>query len=260
MNKSIDQLIAERNLQKDVGYYNIEIIKDNKEISTPGLSLGLASLPSSPCSDAVAQEDLVVLISERGQKEKEEDLSSIETLPDEIKTDEIKRAIVQYWHNPTDKIQHKLKVTMNCDFGNGEETIEWIAAMTKDLGNYKKYHPECSRDAMIDWAMTNRKIISESGSKPYMGKFHESRRWNQKSANFNQTEPYTSALLFWHEGQKTWNVMLRLYDWSICQVLSKDNISAKQKNLKAQTLWLNPTHYPPIQRPLTWAQKNRGRK
>lgn len=238
---------------KDVGYYNIEITENNKEITRLCSSSGLASL-STPSSSSPLGSDAVALPQEP------EALASNETLPDEIKPQDIKRAIIQYWHNPDSKIQHKLKVTMNCDFGDGEQTIEWIAAMTKDLGNYKKFHPECSRDAMIEWTDSYRKRIMQFGVKPYLGKFHENRGWNKRTANFNQIEPYTSALMFWDENIKSWCVTIKIYGWEFTDQLGKDRITNKQVNLKAQTLWLNPIHYPPVQRPLTWAQRTRGRK
>jgi hypothetical protein len=246
-------------MNNDVDYYNKEITKNNKEITKCNefplrSSFGLASLSPSPMgSGAVAQEEIL----SSGQKDGDLTEGQIETLPDEIKEVNVKRAIVQLWHNPNTSREWKLKVRLNLDFGEGEQPADFICPLNKDWGNYTKYHPEASKIDMIAWAREMRDIVKDSiGVKPYLGKFHESQGWKKKGQRFNTNEPYSAGMAWYDPNEKKWFCYVKIYDWQFTSELTKDGLTVKQQNCRGQKLWMNPQHYQ-IQRPKTWAQKRK---
>ena len=251
------------NFTKDVDYYNKEKIKrkqrDNKDIAmSSSLSLGLVAY-----APQVSPEDL-----SSSQGEAEPDFSHLEyqapTSPaDLIKPLHIKRAIVQYYNNEgAQKLQKKkIKVRLNCDFGDGEEAVEFIAALTQDLGNFKKYHPAESRDSILSWNDRGRREIKEDfDQKAYMGKFHNNNGWRQQGSQVNQLEPWTSCLFWYNPQTRTYWTWLKIYEWEEVIELSSDGLTISQvkTNCKAQKLWYNPLHLN-LQRPQTWAQKRFGK-
>ena len=247
----------------EVGYYNKEIIKkeqrNNKDIRqgeqvTPSSSFGLVAI--APQVNPEVVED-----PEEGEVSLETSLvnQAPTSPPDYIQPEQIKRCIVQYYHNQgSAKVQErKLKVRLNCDFGDGEENIDFIATLTTDLSNFKKYHPEESREFIHNWTMNCRSQVNhEFGVKPYMGKFHENNGWRPGRSQVNQIEPWTSCLLWYDKDKRIYRCLLRIYQWEEIFELSDETVNEKQKktNLKAQKLWYNPTHLN-LQRPKTWAQK-----
>lgn len=252
--------------QKDVGYYNKEIIKkqqrNNKDIAqeysvaTP-LSFGLASLSAPQMNPEVVQTPT---------EEKELPDSNLmqdqapTSPPDHINSNHIKRAVIQFYHNQgQNKLQErKLKIRLNCDFGDGkEENVEFIATMTQDLGNFKKYHPEESREHIHAWAMASRSDIKKHYDvNAYMGKFHMNNGWRKGMSQVNQIEPWTSALLWYDKMSRTYRCLVKIYQWEEIFELTDETVTDKQRktNVKAQKLWYNPQHLN-LQRPMTWAQK-----
>jgi hypothetical protein len=203
----------------------------------------------------------------RCQEEAELDFSHHEyqapTSPPDLITDQhIKRAVVQYYQNVgANKLQkHKLKIRLNCDFGDGEEPVEFIAALTQDLGNFKKYHPEESREQIQHWVDQYRIAIKHRCEvKAHMGKFHNNTGWNSKGTQFNQIEPWTACLVWYDKELRRYKCLIKVYSWEAEFELTTDTVTDKQlkANVKAQTLWHNPLHLN-IQRPQTWAQKRFG--
>jgi hypothetical protein len=253
-------------MANDVDYYNKEIIKKKQRNNKECIEKQVISLCSS--SGLVAYAPQVKspegLLSERGQEEAEPDFSlrsnQAPTSPNDlIKPLHVKRAVVQYYQNTHSKQlqKHKLKIRLNCDFGDGEENVEFIAALTQDLGNFKKYHPECSRDYMQQWTEGTRQTIKKAyGVKAYMGKFHNNNGWKQQGSQVNQIEPWTAVLVYYNRDTRSYWAVVRIYQWEDVFELGTDSITAKQtlSNLKAQKLWYNPM-YLNLTRPKTWAEK-----
>lgn len=245
----------------DVDYYNKDITKNNKVITkyTEVMPSSFGLVANAPeVNDEVA---LAVTPSlERSQEREREIEISSETLADEISAKDVKRAVVQLWNNPGTFRQWKLKVRLNVDFGGGEENIDFVCPLNKDWGNFTKYHPDVSKDTMVEWAREQRSVINkELGCKPYLGKMHESQGWSKKGQNFNQNEPYSAAIVWYNPDEKLWYALVRIYAWEEIFVLSRDGLTVKQANCKGQKIWMNPMHYT-IQRPQTWAQRRKGRK
>jgi hypothetical protein len=230
--------ISPRNRQKDVEYYNKEIIKikqrNNKVTDTDKLS----ATPSSsglvpPCVTPLIEEVVLSPISPqvRGQEEALPDFSHLEyqapTSPPEIITEQhVKRAVIQYYQNAgANKLQkHKLKIRLNCDFGDGEESVEFIAALTQDLGNFKKYHPEESRQHIQQWVDQYRIAIKQQCEvKAHLGKFHNNTGWNSKGTQFNQIEPWTACLVWYDKELRRYKCLIKIYSWEAEFELTTDN-------------------------------------
>jgi hypothetical protein len=252
-----------KTLDNDVGYYNKEIIKrkqrDNKDIAQEQVRTSSSSFGLVAIAPQVNPEGLVLPDEEEGSPDPYPVKQGPTSPPDWIQSKQVKRAVVQFYHNQGqgNKQERKLKVRLNCDFGSGEENIDFIATLTNDLGNFKKYHPEESREFIQDWAMTNRSVIRKTyTTKPYMGKFHENNGWRKGLSQINQIEPWTGCLLWYDAQAKAYIGLIRIYQWEEIFELEQDKITDRQRqtNLKAQKLWFNPEHLNII-RPKTWAQK-----
>jgi hypothetical protein len=262
-----------KNLEKDVEYYNKDIIKkkqrNNKEYSRDEISASPSSFDLVACAPQFNQE--VVLAETLSLREGQEvsDSSHCEyqaptSPPDLIASNHIKRAVVQYYQNTgSNQLQkHKLKIRLNCDFGEGEESHEFIAALTQDLGNFKKYHPEESRDYIQAWVDDTRKLVKQQFEvKAHLGKFHSNGGWNSKHAQVNQIEPWTACLVWYNRQTRTYWSAIKVYAWEEIFELGSDTLNDRQikANVKAQKLWYNPQHLNLV-RPKTWAQKRFGAK
>jgi hypothetical protein len=167
---------------------------------------------------------------------------------------------VQLHFNEKSRVKHKLKIRLNADFGDGLENIDFICALTKDLGNFKQYSPPESKDEIHAWVDELRKNCTAAGIKPYMGKFHCNQGWITGGQRTNQKEPWCAAVLWYDPTDRNYYAAVRIYSWLWGGVLSKDNIGDKQLTVKAQTLWLNPKHAVKHTRPLTWAEKRWGKR
>ena len=249
---------------KDVDYYNKEIIKrkqrDNKDVREIHVS-SISSLALVAVAPQVSPEDLSLC-----QEEAEQDFSHSQyqapTSPrDLIKEQMIKRALVQYYVNEGSQTlqKKKLKVRLNIDLGQGQgvENVDFIAALTTDLGNFKKYHPEESRQEIQAWAdQCRRDIQAQWQCKPQLGKLHMSRGWRANKSQVNQIEPWTAVLVWYAPEQRRYYAWVKIYEWEEILELTNDTITDKQAktNLKAQKLWHNPRHLQLV-RPQTWAQQ-----
>jgi len=239
-----------------VDYYNKEITKNNKEITKYSMgsstsSLDLASLSASPAVNtevALGQENF----TESGFE------TPAEIGPDEIKPEHVKRAVIQLWHNQGSRIEYKLKIRLNLDFGQGEEHAEFIAPITKDWSNYVKYHPAVSKEIIVDWTRQQRQQLKDIGIKSYQGKFSLNQGWRERP-NYNEKEPWTACVVWFNPQSSKWYALVRIYAWEEAFELTRDGLSPAQAKCKAQKIWMNPIHYK-IQRPLTWAQQRKARK
>jgi len=248
-------------MANDVDYYNKEITENNKEITKYcndlSSSSGLAPLSASPLGSQEVNPEMALPSAEPPQ-------GGIDTLPsnfgqDTIKRENVKRAIVQLWHNPGELREWKLKVRLNLDFGDGEESADFICPLNKDWGNYTKNHPTQSKTDMVEWARPHRKELKTSGINPYLGKFHNTfGTWTQGKQKYNQNEPWTASLVWYDKEKSTWFAYVKIYAWEEIFELGKQGLKPSQAKCKGQKIWMNPLHYT-IERPLTWAQKRFGK-
>jgi transcriptional antiterminator Rof (Rho-off) len=235
-------------------HYNIDNI-DNRNNKDNTLSMNNAF--SSPFSglraDALEQptKDHV----SPGHKAKENDSSPCELAypTPTLNEDMIQRAVIQLYDNGETAVQrYKLKVGI--DLVDGER-VEFIASLTKDFRNFKKYIPSESKDTVIKLATAFRSTIkSQTHSYPYLGKFHmnQGRGRNVHS----QVEPHTFTAVWFDTEDRGWSGELMIYDWCYKFDLFDTYVTEKQRSsgVKCQDTWANP-NYDPRQRPLTWAQK-----
>jgi hypothetical protein len=222
------------------------------------------------CATPLDQEVVLAeaLSKREGQEEAEPDFShsayqAPTSPPDLIASKHIKRAIIQYYQNDgKNQLQkHKLKIRLNCDFGDGAENVEFIAALTQDLGNFKKYHPEESRDWIQAWVDSSRRLIKKTYDvRAHLGKFHANAGWNTKHAQVNQIEPWSACLVWYNRISRSYWCIVRVYAWEEAFELGTETLSDKQTkaNVKAQKLWYNPEHLNLV-RPKTWAEKRWGK-
>jgi hypothetical protein len=250
------------NTTKPVEYYNLynldkkdkrdnKYVKDevlfNKDNICPADANGIASLSASqniPSGE--------VICSGVGIAEAE--------LPI-LNQDMIARAVIQYFDNGSDVTQrHKLKIRFNLV---DKETPEFIASLTKDWGNFKKYIPEEAREVVMTEVRAWRKQIKEQyGTYPYIGKFHlNTGKQQNQTRGFIQVEPFTYAI-FWYSPQaEHWMSFIRFYDWQYkCDLITSDVTEAQHRvGVHAQHLYINPK-YDTRKRPMTWAEQRKSKK
>jgi hypothetical protein len=236
-------------------YYNKEeqrIKKKNKEEHISGGicttstenndSTRVSSGIASPCSrPEVSQEEEVVVAAEEGF-----------TLNESM----IERAPIQFWDNGEGSFRrYKLKVRLN--LVDDDENPEFIASLTKEMRDFRKYIPLECRDEVTKRAKHIRAQVKEKfGVYPYLGKFHLANTWNKGRRQINEIEPWTMAAVWWDQEEKGWSGLVWIHDWAYEFDLFEDNLTVKQKSAgcKAATLYINPTHDKRV-RPKTWAQK-----
>lgn len=249
-----------RTLGPDTGvdYYNKEEqkrIKDNilvaetatstEENEFPFSSSGIATLIASPCSRPgdVVSEPVLAAPEEPSE-------------PFSLTEDMIERAPIQLWDNGEKSFRrYKIKVRLN--LVNDNENPEFIASLTKDFRNFKKYIPAECRDFIIEKAQSIRSSIKNKfGVYPYLGKFHLANVWNKGKRQANEIEPWTMAAVWWDAEEKGWSGLVWIHDWAYEFDLFEDNLTTKQKTAgcKASTLYINPKHDKRV-RPKTWAQR-----
>jgi hypothetical protein len=234
-----------------VGYYNKEkqrITKNNllvKEENKFSLSLsGSEGKPSESHGNAAPVQ------VESGDQV----LEPPATILDE---DMIERAPIQLWDNGETAFQrYKLKVRLN--LRNDKTNPEFIASLTKDIRNFRKYIPAECKEAILEKAQEIRKHIKiQFGTFPYIGKFHLNQgHASKKHKTSNQIEPWTMCAVWYDSEEKGWSGVLWLHDWTCKFDLFDSNITAKQSQagLKCSTLFINPKYDTRV-RPKTWAEK-----
>lgn len=252
--------ILEKIASNGVGYYNKdnENKKDKKNKLCPitsdlidnsfaPKSLGLEAYASLEPLAPQVQDSRVILAPP-------ESLSPGSGFQPEKIYDELKTAIIQLFDNGEDQRQrYKLKVRLNLKDGDNPE---FIANLTKDFRNFKKFVPkECRETIINDAAFIRKEIRDKHGVWPYMGKFH----FNNNEGS-RQIEPWTFAAVWWDEVERGWSGMLMIHDWTHKFDLFGDYISAKQRavGVKAQDTFTHPNHQP--KRAMTWAERRNAQK
>lgn len=176
--------------------------------------------------------------------------------PTPLDMDQVERFIVQLFDNGESAYQrYKLKLKLNL---TDKTNPEFIASLTKDLRNFKKYIPEPYRDEIIEMAIQERKRIKEQfGVLPYIGKFHfNTGSTPSRKKTCNQIEPDTLAIVWWDPVEKGWSGIFKIQNFAREFDLFTEYLTPKQKSMgvKAQDNWTNPKYDKKI-RPKTWAQK-----
>lgn len=245
-----------------VGYYNILKyieIKNNKEkhianeetsfclIEDDSGLADLSGLASLPASQNIPPE--VVQVSGEGN------LAPTPTLTESM----VERAVIQLFDNGAGQYQrYKLKIRLN--LVNDKSNPEFIASLTQDMRNFKKYIPEQGRSDVIDIARQLRQSIKETfGVYPWIGKFHFNNGF-QPGRSAIQIEPMTFAGLWFNQHYQGWSGMIQIYEWAYKFDLFDNNITARQRQagVVAQSFFANPTHSK-IERPKTWAEQRASR-
>lgn len=248
-----------KNATTGVGYYN----KDNKDKEDKKDKILGRNNPFLTSSSGLEATPLKVnscsmLSSSEGQQGEEEPLDSgaLGSEIEEMKIlSDMKTAIIQLYDNgEQSKQRYKLKTRINLKDG---ENPEFIANLTKDLRNFKKYIPEEGKTEVLEFATHFRKEIkTQFGSYPYLGKFH----FNTGGQGSRTIEPNTVVAVWYDSDNKGWSGALMIYDWILKFDLFNEYLSDKQKQagVKCQTTWTHPDHQKA--RPKTWAQQRAEKK
>jgi hypothetical protein len=247
-----------KNSEQVVGYYNILYNLENKE-NKENIQASEVSSPAdkdntfpSDRSDfePSGSENPVLPSGHLG-----EEVLASEMVNCDLSQDEIERAIFHFFDNGEDNPQrYKLKVRLNLV---DKENVEFIATLTKDWSNFKKYIPEECKKEIIEEARILRANIKKTfGIVPYMGKFHLNQGFKKDTTRaFTQIEPWTWAFAWYDKEYEYWRYSIRMYSWSHQGDFSKIHLTAAQTRarVKGQDLFINPK-YDQRERPKTWAQ------
>lgn len=247
------------NLQKGVGYYNIDN-RENRDKRDKILTDTDNPFPISPL-DVVANATLKSGESPLDEAKREGALPSMSlaTAPTPLDADQIKGCVFQLFDNGEQSTQrYKYKLRLNLTDGTNPE---FIASLTKDLRNFKKYVPGANRQQIIDIAMEERKRIKAmTGSWPYIGKLHLNAGVGDHKKTI-QIEPDTLVVIWWDPEERGWSGAVKFQNWVHEFDLFEQNLTAKQRALgvRAQDNWQNPKYDKRV-RPQTWAEKRFGAK
>jgi len=236
---------------KGVGYYNINNIdKKNKKDKTlneenpfSSSSFGQSALHASNSQLLGCQQEEELL-----------DSKAEPVAPPALSKDDIMRCIFQLFDNGEGSSQrYKFKIRLNLA---DKSNPEFIANMTKDFRNFKKYIPEPYRNEIIEMARQERiSIKDKTGFYPYLGKLHMNK---SKASNRvrNQIEPDTLVVIWFDEEERGWSGLIKIQNWVHEFDLFSQHLTQKQKDskVKCQDVWINPKHDKTV-RPLTWAQQ-----
>ncbi len=249
-----------------VGYYNLYNLdnKDNrdnkyvKEVPSStyidnicrSISSDLASLSAS--QNIPASQPGGVICSGEGNIA-EEDLPI-------LCEDMISRAIIQLFDNGEEaKQRFKIKVRFNLV---DKENPDFIATLTKDWSNFKKYIPaECKEDIMESARLLRAKIKREYNIVPYMGKFHLNiGKQAGATKGFTNIEPETMAFVWYDNVNAQWKYFIMFYDFVRNGTFDATHLTPAQikAGVKTQDLYINPK-YDTVKRPKTWAQQRAER-
>lgn len=244
--------------KKGVHYNNIDN-KENKENKENICEMNNSFSPSIAGREADASPKSIVSLSSSGQETGLDEVSGYGTSqPTPLDDEQIKRALVQLFDNGEDVAQrYKIKVKLNLV---DDEDPEFIASMTRDYRNFKKYIPSEGKDQVLEFAKEMRSAIkSKYGTYPYLGKFHLNQ--GQGRHIHSQVEPFTAAAIWYDQENKGWSGAVMLYDWIHQFDLTAEYLTDKQKKMRirGQDLYVNPKH-DNRQRPLTWAEQRRLKK
>jgi len=239
-------------INNGVDYYNIlQYIKTkkNKENILP-TSVGInQNICLSDRSDlaSLSSGDQVV-----GEGNSPEETSSL------LDQTRVKKAIIQLFCNENSSQKYKLKIQLHLI--DSPKPVEFIANLTTDFRNFRKFIPEPGRDEILELAnLCRSKIKNEFQIRPYLGKFHLNQGWHNGQIH-NQIEPNTFVAIWFNKEFKYWSGILKIIDFNLKFDLIQEYLSERQQKIgiKGYYYFQNPL-YQSQHRPLTWAEQQ-GRK
>lgn len=176
---------------------------------------------------------------------------------DLITEDSVRTAMIQLFKN--DDQNYKLKLRLNL---TDDTDVDFIAKLTTDRRNFKKYIPEGCEEWFVQWSDTQCKEIKERyGVKAYRGKFHLAQTFKPGRRTLTQVEPWSQCVVWYNPDTKNWMVAIQTYEFSLLRELSSEGITLRQSknNLHRHDIWRNPK-YDQRQRPKTWAELRKEQK
>jgi len=245
-----------------VGYYNLYNLdnrdkRDNKYVGeTPTDKDNILGSIRSDLASRSAPQDIPP--QEEPFCSQEGNLSE-ENLP-VLNEDMIARAVIQFFDNGEDaKQRFKIKVRFNLV---DKENPEFIATLTKDWSNFKKYIPAECKEHVMEYARQLRADIKDKYNiVPYMGKFHLNiGKQAGTSKGFTNIEPNTLAFVWYDNVNSQWKYFIMFYDFIRNGTFDATHITPAQAKagVKTQDLYINPK-YDTVKRPKTWAQQRAER-
>lgn len=225
-----------------VGYYNIEN-KENKENRDNCIPSSLDSEANASQSHSEVTPTKALLSQEKGEASKESVATASPTPEDApITQDYVHRALFTFYDNGEHtKQRYKFQIRIN-PAEAPSEAVEFIATLTKDRRNFKKYLPEGAKE-LLEFADTMRSYTKKNyGTYPYIGKMHFNHGWRKDAEQRNTNEPWCACAVWW-DGSG-WSYALTMYDWQHRGTLSKQGRSKSQiaNNVQATDFWQNPAH------------------
>lgn len=246
---------ATKNLPIGVDAYN----KDNRDNKENKNNYYEPDNPLSPISrgiasvEALSPEDLSHLPAAGSQERGALPHLSQARAPTPLDKDQIKSCILQLFDNgEAARQRYKFKVRLNLTDGTNPE---FIASLTKDFRNFRKYIPEPGRDAIIELAQQIRKQVKQKyDTIAYVGKLHMNNPTDPRATK--QIEPNTFVSVWWNAEERGWSGTILFQEWYHKFDLFTDYLTAKQRamGVKAQDNWQNPKYDKRV-RPLTWAEQ-----
>jgi len=176
---------------------------------------------------------------------------------DLITQDLVKTALLQLFKN--DEQNYKLKLRLNL---TDDTDVDFIAKLTTDRRNFKKYIPAGCEEWFVQWSDTQCKEIKEHyGVRAYRGKFHLAQTFKPGRKTLTQVEPWSQCVVWFNTETKNWMVALQTYEFSLLRELTSEGITLRQSknNLHRHDIWRNPK-YDQRQRPKTWAELRKEQK
>jgi len=240
-----------------VHYYNLYKLdnknkRDNKYVGETPTDKDniLGSLRSDLASRSASQD---IPLQEESLASQVGNLSDAEPVLNE---DMIARAVIQFFDNGEKSRQRfKIKVRFNLV---DKENPEFIATLTKDWSNFKKYIPaECREYVMESARQFRADVKAKYNVVPYMGKFHlNTGKQTATTKGFTNIEPNTLAFVWYDNVNSQWKYFIMFYDFMRNGTFDATYITQAQTRagVKTQDLYINPK-YDDIKRPKTWAQQ-----
>jgi hypothetical protein len=238
------QATTNENLDRGVGYYNKEELKRTKDniLCKQENSFSSSSSGISPSGEEQPSQGQVAGVV----------VSETEFF---LTASMIDRASIQLFDNGEKALQrYKFKIRLNLHGQDHKKSPEFIASLTKDFRNFKRYIPAECREQIIEQAHKIRTDIKKRfGTYPYIGKLHL--KQTSTGVTCNQIEPYTLVTVWYDSEERGWSGILWFHAWTLAFDLFDNNITTRQRlaGVKASTLYINPEH-DQRQRPQTWAQ------
>jgi len=225
-----------------VGYYNIDN-KDNKDNTDNCVASSLDTEANASHSHSEVTSTKALLSQEEGEASKES-VATASPTPEEapITQDYVHRALFTFYDNGEhSKQRYKLQIRIN-PAEAPSEAVEFIATLTKDRRNFKKYLPEGAEE-LLEFADGVRAYTKgKYKTYPYIGKMHFNHGWRKDAEQRNTNEPWCACAVWW-DGTG-WSYALTMYDWQHQGTLTKQGRTRRQieNNVQATDFWQNPTH------------------